>query len=37
MRADRGHLNAVLHSAKEPSAEQYQRFSQFLTDRKSVV
>ena len=31
MRADRGHLNAVLHSAKEPSAEQYQRFSQFLT------
>jgi len=31
MRADRGRLNAVLHSAKEPSAEQYERFSQFLT------
>ncbi len=31
MRSDRGRLNAVLHSAKEPSAEQYERFSQFLT------
>ncbi|WP_322174750.1 F0F1 ATP synthase subunit alpha [Acutalibacter caecimuris] len=30
MRADRGHLRAVLRSAKEPSPEQLRRFSAFL-------
>ena len=33
MRADRGHLKAVLCSAKQPSPEQLKRFTQFLTEK----
>ena len=33
MRADRGHLRAILCSAKQPSPEQMKRFTQFLLEK----